>query len=104
MVSSVVVNAKAKHWLIIPRNLAKALSNITALRNAISRSTPPLSAANLNLVSGPGLWAAKPAGGSDSVTPAWRSTYIEYGLSHRLEICYVNLMQHSGRSDMAVPE
>jgi hypothetical protein len=57
----------------------KALANVTALREAINKATPPGTLANLNLVAGPGLWAAKPAGGSVSVTPSWRSAYIEYG-------------------------
>ena len=57
----------------------QALSNITALRAAMNKATPPGTIANLNLVAGPGLWAAKPAGGSDSVTPAWRDAYVEYG-------------------------
>lgn len=57
----------------------KALSNVTALRAAIQKATPSGTLANLNVVAGPGLWAAKPAGGSDSVTPAWRKAYVEYG-------------------------
>ena len=59
----------------------KALSNVTALRVAMKKATPSGTLANLNLVAGPGLWAAKPAGGSDSVTPAWRRAYVEYGQS-----------------------
>ena len=58
---------------------SKALANVTALRAAINKATPPGTVANLNLVAGPGLWAAKPAGGSVSVTPSWRSAYVEYG-------------------------
>ena len=58
----------------------QALSNVTALRAAMSKATPPGTFANLNLVAGPGLWNAKPAGGSDSVTPAWRRAYVEYGM------------------------
>ena len=57
----------------------KALSNLTALRKAIEVATPAGTIANLNLIAGPGLWKAKPAGGSDSVTPAWRKAYVEYG-------------------------
>ncbi|KAL9592325.1 MAG: hypothetical protein Q9179_006826, partial [Wetmoreana sp. 5 TL-2023] len=30
-----------------------------------------------NLVSGPGMWNAKPPGGLGSMTPAWRSTVVE---------------------------
>ncbi|KAL8692115.1 MAG: hypothetical protein Q9218_002783 [Villophora microphyllina] len=30
-----------------------------------------------NLVSGPGMWDAKPAGGMGSMTPAWRKTMVE---------------------------
>jgi hypothetical protein len=62
----------------------KALSNVTALRMAMEKATPAGTLANLNLVAGPGLWAAKPAGGSDSVTPAWRKAYVEYGKSQVL--------------------
>ena len=58
---------------------AKALSNITALREAMTISTPQGGLANVNLVAGPGLWKAKAAGGGDSVTPAWRKAYLEYG-------------------------
>lgn len=58
----------------------KALSNITALERAMKAATPSGTLANLNLVAGPGLWTAKPAGGSDAVTPAWRKTYVEYGM------------------------
>lgn len=58
----------------------KALSNVTALRAAIKKATPLGTLANLNVVAGPGLWAAKPAGGSISVTPAWRKAYVEYGM------------------------
>ena len=58
---------------------ADALSNVTALRAAMKKATPVGTLANLNLVAGPGLWKAKPAGGTDSVTPAWRSAYVEYG-------------------------
>lgn len=43
-------------------------------------ATPMGTLANLNLVAGPGLWAAQPAGGSDSVTPAWRKSYVEYAV------------------------
>ena len=60
---------------------AKALSNLTALRGAMQKATPSGTLANLNLVSGPGLRNAVPAGGSDSVTPAWREAYVEYGTS-----------------------
>jgi hypothetical protein len=81
-------------WYLVNKNVApignnladgnrlldgKALSNTTALRATMEKATPPGHIANLNLVAGPGLWAAKPAGGSDSVTPAWRKAYIEYG-------------------------
>lgn len=58
---------------------AKALSDETRLREAIKVATPPGTVANLNFVAGPGTWDAQPAGGSDSVTPAWRKSYIEYG-------------------------
>lgn len=58
---------------------AKALSNLTALRAAMQKATPSGTLANLNLVSGPGLRTAVPAAGSDSVTPAWRDAYVEYG-------------------------
>lgn len=58
---------------------AKALSNVTALRAAMQKATPSGMLANLNLVAGPGLRNAVPAGGSDSVTPAWRDAYVEYG-------------------------
>lgn len=58
----------------------KALSNATALRAAMDQATPAGTVANLNLVAGPGLWAAEPAGGSVSVTPAWRSAYVEYAV------------------------
>ena len=40
---------------------------------------PPV--VNINLISGPGLWKAVPAGGSDSVNPVWRRAYLEYGMS-----------------------
>ena len=60
---------------------AKALSDVTALKAAMKKATPKNTIANLNLVAGPGLWAAKPAGGSDSVTPAWRKAYVEYGMA-----------------------
>lgn len=60
---------------------AKSLSNVTALRAAMQKATPSGTLANLNLVSGPGLRDALPAGGSDSVTPAWRDAYVEYGTS-----------------------
>ena len=59
---------------------AEALSDTTKLRKAIEAATPSGTLANLNLVAGPGLWAAKPAGGSDSVTPAWRKSYVEYAV------------------------
>lgn len=51
---------------------AKALSNVTALRAAMQKATPAGTLANLNLLSGPGLRNAVPAGGSNSVHPAWR--------------------------------
>jgi hypothetical protein len=57
----------------------EALVNVTALRIAMKKATPPGTIGNLNLIAGPGLWSAKPAGGSDSVTPAWRKAYVEYG-------------------------
>lgn len=59
---------------------AKALSNRTALLAAMQKATPSGTVANLNLISGPGLRNARPAGGSDSVNPAWRQAYIEYGM------------------------
>lgn len=34
-----------------------------------------------NLVSGPGMWDAKPPGGVGSMTPAWRSTVVELSVS-----------------------
>ena len=57
----------------------QALSNVTVLQAAMKKATPIGTLANLNIVAGPGMWAAKPAGGSDSVTPAWRMAYVEYG-------------------------
>lgn len=59
---------------------AKALSNLTALRAAMERATPSGTLANLNLIAGPGLWVARPAGDNNSVTPAWRRAYVEYGM------------------------
>ena len=56
-----------------------ALSNVTALRSAIIKATPRGTITSLNQIAGPGLWSAKPAGGSNSVTPAWRKAYVEYG-------------------------
>lgn len=49
---------------------AEAFGNKTALRKAIKASTPMGTAATLNLVAGPGLWDAQPAGGSSAVSPA----------------------------------
>lgn len=59
---------------------SKALSNITALKATMRAATPAGTIANLNLIAGPGLWSAKPAGSSNSVTPAWRKAYMEYGM------------------------
>ncbi len=59
---------------------AKALSNVTELRKAIEVATPVGTLANLNLVAGPGLWHAKPAGGNNSVGPFWRRSYVEYAV------------------------
>lgn len=60
---------------------ARALSNLTALRAAMQKATPSGTVANLNLISGPGLRNARPAGGDASINPAWRDAYIEYGTS-----------------------
>lgn len=59
---------------------AKSLSNLTALRAAMQKATPSGTIANLNLVAGPGLRSAVPASGSDSVHPALREAYVEYGM------------------------
>ncbi|KAK3723035.1 hypothetical protein LTR37_002181 [Vermiconidia calcicola] len=59
----------------------KALSNVKELRAAMKKATPGGTISNLNLVAGPGLWAAEPAGGNASVTPAWRKAYVEYVVS-----------------------
>jgi len=59
----------------------KALTDTTTLRAAMEKATPAGTVANLNFIAGPGLWAAKPAGGSDSVTPAWREAYVQYVVS-----------------------
>lgn len=78
----------------------EALANITALRIAMKKGTPAGSIGNLNLIAGPGLWAAKPAGGSDSVTPAWRKTYVEYGaiFAHPSLIVHTDVSQQSQHS------
>lgn len=34
-----------------------------------------------NLVSGPGMWNAKPAGGLGAMSPAWRKTIVEISMS-----------------------
>jgi hypothetical protein len=39
----------------------------------------PGEVANINLIAGPGLWHAVPAGGSDSIHPGWRKAYGELG-------------------------
>lgn len=58
---------------------AKALSDPAALKKAMEVTIPKGLAANVNLVSGPGGWKAKPAGGSNALNPGWRNSYLEYG-------------------------
>jgi hypothetical protein len=87
----------------------EALSNVTSLRSAMKKATPPGTIGNLNLIAGPGLWSAKPAGGSDSVTPAWRKTYIEYGtiFAHLSVLAFTDVSQpsqHSGRIATGPPK
>ena len=89
---------------------AKALSNVTALRAAMQKATPPGTIATQNLVSGPGVRDAVPAGGSDSVLPAWRDAYIEYGGlddAHRHLVYKLGpllLTRHSRARQLALPK
>ena len=63
----------------------KALTgNLTALREAFKTATPPGSATSAYLVSGKGVFDAKPRGGSNAVNPAWRKAYVHSGVS-----CYL---------------
>ncbi|KAI9770052.1 MAG: hypothetical protein M1839_003280 [Geoglossum umbratile] len=55
----------------------KALTaNLTALKEAFKRFTPPGSISGPFLVSGKGVWDAVPRGGSNSVNPAWRTALV----------------------------
>ena len=67
---------------------AKALSDVGALRKAMKKATPKGTLANLNLVAGPGLWSARPAGGGNSATPAWTTAYVEYGTSNLIRAIF----------------
>ena len=71
---------------------AKALSDVKALRAAMETSLPAGGLVNVNLVSGPGLWHAKPPGGSDSVNPGWRKSYLEYGMFRFIVLRGMNVM------------
>ena len=61
-----------------------ALSDVSALSSTVGAAVPPGNLANLNLVGGKGVWEALPAGGSDSVSPAWRTAYVEWGKPPRI--------------------
>lgn len=54
---------------------------LPVLEQTLRAATPYNAAAIAHLVSGPRLWSAKPRGGSDSVNPAWRKTYVHFGTS-----------------------
>ena len=63
--------------------LGSRLLDKKALSIPVNEIAPNLAAAYgdlvilANLVSGPGVWNAKPAGGLGSMTPAWRKTVVE---------------------------
>jgi hypothetical protein len=50
-------------------------ANLTALKVALQGASAN-SGLQIDLVSGKGVWNAKPRGGSDSVNPAWRKALI----------------------------
>jgi hypothetical protein len=54
--------------------------NLTVIRKVLQDSIPLGGVANINIIAGPGVWNATPAGGSNSVNPVWRKTYVEYGM------------------------
>lgn len=59
---------------------ATALSlPLAELEQAVRDASSPEGILNLNIIGGPGVWNAKPRGGSDSVSPAWRKAYVEFG-------------------------
>ncbi len=52
-----------------------------------------------NLVSGPGVWHAKPPGGLGSMTPAWRKAIVHMSRFHRSKAtrCLANLLPSTSR-------
>lgn len=51
----------------------------SVLEEILKEATPPHQSININLISGPGVWNAQPAGGGNSINPAWRTAYAEFG-------------------------
>lgn len=51
------------------------------LIQTLKDATPPGALININVIGGPGVWNAKPRGGNDSINPAWRKAYVEFGTS-----------------------
>lgn len=66
----------------------KALSTpLTQLAGALSDAYPGLLLLG-NLVTGPGVWNAKPAGGLGSMTPAWRKAVVHMSMFEPLLVCF----------------
>ena len=59
----------------------KALSTpLPMLAESLSSAYPNPGYLMFNLVSGPGVWNARPPGGQGSMTPAWRTTVVEMSM------------------------
>ena len=59
----------------------KSLSTpLPTLAQALSSAYPSPGYLMFNLVSGPGVWNAKPPGGVGSMVPAWRTTVVEMSM------------------------
>jgi hypothetical protein len=60
----------------------EALSQPLDVLEQTSRDANPAQGGiNIDLISGPGVWNARPAGRSNSMHPAWRKAYVEFGQS-----------------------
>ncbi|OCL06355.1 FAD-binding domain-containing protein [Glonium stellatum] len=51
---------------------------LPVLKKTLKAAIPPGLPANINLISGKGVWNAQPRGGSDAVNPAWRKAYAHF--------------------------
>jgi hypothetical protein len=66
---------------------AALTNNVTALAEAYESFTGD-GIGTAYLVSGKGVWNAKPRGGSNAVSPGWRSAYVHASKLHAIEYPY----------------